>query len=89
MVQAGRQEEIVREMIDMFLNDDKLTVAKFREKTAIMMSCKRSIKANHHLEEEQAKVLLKKLSTCENPFNCPHGRPALGSFYFKGHGAYV
>lgn len=23
------------------------------------MSCKRSIKANHHLEEEQAKVLLK------------------------------
>lgn len=28
----GEEEEIVREMIDMFLNDDKLTVAKFREK---------------------------------------------------------
>ena len=77
------EEEIVREMIDMFLNDDKLTVAKFREKTAIMMSCKRSIKANHHLEEEQAKVLLKKLSTCENPFNCPHGRPVLVHFTSK------
>ena len=70
-------------MIDMFLNDDKLTVAKFREKTAIMMSCKRSIKANHHLEEEQAKVLLQKLSTCENPFNCPHGRPVLVHFTSK------
>lgn len=79
----GEEEEIVREMIDMFLNDDKLTVAKFREKTAIMMSCKRSIKANHHLEEEQAKVLLKKLSTCENPFNCPHGRPVLVHFTSK------
>lgn len=79
----GEEEEIVREMIDMFLSDDKLTVAKFREKTAIMMSCKRSIKANHHLEEEQAKVLLKKLSTCENPFNCPHGRPVLVHFTSK------
>ena len=79
----GEEEEIVREMIDMFLNDDKLTVAKFREKTAIMMSCKRSIKANHHLEDEQAKVLLKKLSTCENPFNCPHGRPVLVHFTSK------
>lgn len=79
----GKEEEIVREMIDMFLNDDKLTVAKFREKTAIMMSCKRSIKANHHLEEEQAKILLKKLSTCENPFNCPHGRPVLVHFTSK------
>lgn len=79
----GEEEEIVREMIDMFLNDDKLTVAKFREKTAIMMSCKRSIKANHHLEEEQAKILLKKLSTCENPFNCPHGRPVLVHFTSK------
>ena len=79
----GEEEEIVREMIDMFLNDDKLTVAKFREKTAIMMSCKRSIKANHHLEEEQAKILLKKLSTCENPFNCPHGRPVLVLFTSK------
>lgn len=79
----GEEEEIVREMIDMFLNDDKLTVVKFREKTAIMMSCKRSIKANHHLEEEQAKILLKKLSTCENPFNCPHGRPVLVHFTSK------
>lgn len=79
----GEEEEIVREMIDMFLNDDKLTVAKFREKTAITMSCKRSIKANHHLEEEQAKVLLKKLSACENPFNCPHGRPVLVHFTSK------
>lgn len=79
----GEEEEVVREMIDMFLNDDKLTVAKFREKTAIMMSCKRSIKANHHLEEEQAKVLLKKLSACENPFNCPHGRPVLVHFTSK------
>lgn len=35
------------------------------------MSCKRSIKANHYLNEAQARVLLKDLARCENPFNCP------------------
>lgn len=35
------------------------------------MSCKRSIKANHYLNEAQARVLLKDLAQCENPFNCP------------------
>lgn len=62
------------------LRDGKLSVAQFREKTAIMMSCKRAIKANHHLDDRQAAALLTKLATCENPFNCPHGRPVLVHF---------
>lgn len=77
---AGQEEATVREMIDYILNDQKISVAKFREKTAIMMSCKRAIKANHHLDQQQAKALLKRLPECENPFNCPHGRPVLVHF---------
>jgi DNA mismatch repair protein MutL len=77
---AGEEESIIREMIDMFLTTGKVSVKKFREATAIMMSCKRSIKANHYLNEQQARVLLKDLETCENPFNCPHGRPVLIHF---------
>lgn len=76
----GQEEAIIREMIDYILADNKLTVAKFREKTAIMMSCKRSIKANHHLDEKQARSLLEQLRQCENPYNCPHGRPTLVHF---------
>lgn len=76
----GQEESIVKEMIDYILEDNKLSVAKFREKTAIMMSCKRSIKANHHLDEKQARSLLKQLRQCENPYNCPHGRPTLVHF---------
>ncbi len=76
----GQEEDTVREMIEWFLEDHKLTVAKFREKTAIMMSCKRSIKANHHLDDFQAKSLLEQLAKCNNPFNCPHGRPTLVHF---------
>ena len=77
---AGQEESIIREMIDMLLVTGSVSVKKFREATAIMMSCKRSIKANHHLNEAQARVLLTDLAKCENPFNCPHGRPVLIHF---------
>lgn len=77
---AGQEEDTIKEMIDWILSDHKISVAAFREKTAIMMSCKRAIKANHHLDELQAKALLKRLPECENPYNCPHGRPVLVKF---------
>ncbi|MFC6171369.1 DNA mismatch repair endonuclease MutL [Loigolactobacillus jiayinensis] len=80
---AGQEEDTIREMIDYILNDQKISIAKFREQTAIMMSCKRAIKANHHLDEQQAKALLQRLPECENPFNCPHGRPVLVHFSGK------
>lgn len=80
---AGQEEDTIREMIDYILNDQKITVAKFREQTAIMMSCKRAIKANHYLDDQQAKALLQRLPECENPFNCPHGRPVLVHFSGK------
>jgi DNA mismatch repair protein MutL len=77
---AGEEESIIREMIDMLLETGSVSVKKFREATAIMMSCKRSIKANHYLNEAQARILLSDLANCENPFNCPHGRPVLIHF---------
>ncbi|MGM9888541.1 MAG: DNA mismatch repair endonuclease MutL [Limosilactobacillus sp.] len=71
----GQEEATAKEMIDWVLSDTELSVAHFRLKTAMMMSCKRAIKANHHLDNQQAKALLEKLAQCQNPFNCPHGRP--------------
>ena len=78
--EKGQEESIITEIIDWILRDGSLTIAKFREKTAIMMSCKRSIKANMHLSESQARYLLDSLSKCENPYNCPHGRPVVTEF---------
>lgn len=77
---AGQEEETIKEMVDWVIRDGHLSVAQFREKTAIMMSCKRAIKANHHLDDRQASALLVKLAQAENPFNCPHGRPVLVHF---------
>ncbi|WP_127849417.1 DNA mismatch repair endonuclease MutL [Lacticaseibacillus hulanensis] len=77
---AGQEEDTLKEMIDWVLAGGHITVAQFREKAAIMMSCKRAIKANHHLDSRQAQALLTKLAEAENPYNCPHGRPVLVSF---------
>ncbi|MDF7636754.1 DNA mismatch repair endonuclease MutL [Leuconostocaceae bacterium ESL0958] len=79
-MKAAQAKDTIQEMVDWVLQEGQLTVAEFREKTAIMMSCKRAIKANWHLSDEQAKALLADLSQAQNPYNCPHGRPVLISF---------
>ncbi|WP_071130442.1 DNA mismatch repair endonuclease MutL [Enterococcus timonensis] len=79
-IAKGDEEKTVRELIEMLLLEGSVSIAKYRAATAIMMSCKRSIKANHYLNEPQARQLLNDLALCENPFNCPHGRPVLIQF---------
>jgi DNA mismatch repair protein MutL len=76
----GQEEDTAKEMIEWLIKDGKISVRDFRMKTAIMMSCKRAIKANHHLDSREARALLHRLSLCENPFNCPHGRPVTVHF---------
>ncbi|QBP18741.1 DNA mismatch repair endonuclease MutL [Acetilactobacillus jinshanensis] len=76
----GQERSTIEEMIDWVLKNGKISIAKFRAKTAIMMSCKRAIKANHYLNRDQAISLLNHLSQAEDPFNCPHGRPTLVHF---------
>lgn len=76
----GQEEATVREMIDFLLEHHSLTTAAFREATAIMMSCKRSIKANHYISDTEARQLLVDLEKAENPYNCPHGRPVMIQF---------
>ena len=41
----------------------------------IMMSCKAAVKANDKLSDGEVKALINDLSSCINPFSCPHGRP--------------
>lgn len=78
--QKGDEEGIIRELIEMLLVTGEVSVKRLRAETAIMMSCKKSIKANHHLEEFEARQLLADLAECQNPYNCPHGRPVLIHF---------
>ncbi|MDR2977504.1 MAG: DNA mismatch repair endonuclease MutL [Streptococcaceae bacterium] len=73
-------ESATYELIDLLLADKETSVKKYREDLAIMIACKSSIKAHDPIDPEGARSLLKQLALCENPYNCPHGRPAVVRF---------
>jgi len=77
---AGEETVIIEDIIEQVLTTRKIDIGKLREEAAIMMSCKRSIKANHHLTLADMERLLTDLSAADNPFTCPHGRPVLIHF---------
>ncbi|VDG97579.1 DNA mismatch repair protein mutL [Lysinibacillus sphaericus] len=77
---AAEASSIIEEMIEQVLHTRQVNIAKLREDTAIMMSCKKSIKANHYLTMEDMNRLLNDLGKAENPYTCPHGRPVLIHF---------
>ena len=80
-LKEGYEEESVRKIIDIILNTDKdFDRVKFEEKIAITLACKMSIKANHHISMEEITYILDELVKCDNPYNCPHGRPTIIKF---------
>ncbi|CAM4228029.1 DNA mismatch repair endonuclease MutL [Lacicoccus alkaliphilus] len=70
-------EEDIASVIDFICHKDHFSVNDYREEMSIMMSCKKSIKANHHLDKRQMEALLEALNKCESPYTCPHGRPVI------------
>ncbi len=71
------EEEQIRKIVEIMLETKDFNIEKFRENAAIMMSCKMAIKANEYISFEEVESLLNDLRHCNNPFNCPHGRPTI------------
>jgi DNA mismatch repair protein MutL len=80
MVPRGEEEETIQGIIEQVLTMKKVDLKKLREATAIMMSCKGSIKANHRLRNDEIQELLDTLRLTSDPFTCPHGRPIIIHF---------
>ncbi len=54
----------------------KTGLEKHQEEIAALIACQeRSVKAHDAMSLAEAEKLLERLGRCENPFNCPHGRP--------------
>ena len=80
-LKEGYEEESIRKIIDLVLMlDEKFDRVRFEEKIAITLACKMSIKANHHISFEEMEYILNELVKCDNPYNCPHGRPTIIKF---------
>ena len=76
----GREEESIRKIIDLVLIGREVDQVKFNESLAITLACKMSIKANYRISPMEQEELLKELVLCDNPYNCPHGRPTIIKF---------
>ncbi len=77
----NHEEESVRKIIDLvIINKSSFDPVKFNESIAITLACKMSIKANMRISHEAQEELLNELVLCDNPYNCPHGRPTIIKF---------
>ncbi|EUJ27167.1 DNA mismatch repair endonuclease MutL [Listeria cornellensis] len=76
----GEEESTLRDILDEALTKPQVSIHKLREDAAIMMSCKKSIKANHYLTQTDMEKLLDTLREASDPFTCPHGRPVIISY---------
>jgi DNA mismatch repair protein MutL len=70
---------ILEDILDLYDNSNFILNELTKDKIATK-ACKASIKFNHQLSMIEMKQLLVNLSSCDNPYNCPHGRPTIVSF---------
>ena len=77
----NREEECMNKIIELILNKEKdFNLTKFNDNLAKMVSCKMSVKGNTNITTEAMESILNDLRKCNNPFNCPHGRPTIIHF---------
>lgn len=75
------EEESIRKIIDLVIDiKDRFDPIKFNDHVAATLACKMSIKANMRISHEAQEELLNELVMCDNPYNCPHGRPTIIKF---------
>lgn len=75
-LKEGYEEESIKKILEVLIEqENNFTIEKFREKAAIMLSCKMAIKANMNISMKEMEALIDDLRRCENPYTCPHGRP--------------
>lgn len=69
-------EPAIRSMLDYLLNETGFR-ADPRRRFAAAFACGGAIKAGQVLDQEEMNALLNSLFAAENPYTCPHGRPAV------------
>lgn len=80
-VKEGFEEDTIKTVFDLIIEEKgKFDPLKFNDKVAATVACKKSLKGNTRITLEMAKTILENLVLCDNPYNCPHGRPTIVKF---------
>ncbi len=73
----GIEQSDLEKVFEQIAHNEDFSKEKFVNHFVATMACRMSIKANDYITLEEAQFLLNELRKCENPFNCPHGRPTI------------
>lgn len=76
-IKDERAKDDILKIFEIVATREDFDKAKFIDHTAATMACRMSIKGNDYINLEEAEYLLDALGKCDNPFNCPHGRPTI------------
>ena len=80
-INKGFEVQTIKHIFEMIVHDEKnFSLERFIDNVAKMVSCKMSIKGNTRINIEEMESLINDLRKCNNPFNCPHGRPTIIHF---------
>lgn len=71
------EKQDIEKIFELISHNESFDKNKFIDHAAATMACRMSIKANDYITLDEAKYLLDCLRQCDNPFNCPHGRPTI------------
>ena len=77
MLKDDNHTQLLREVMDSLPSggESGAVITEKYEETVIMMSCRKAIKVNQSLHNDQIKKLLYDLEQTQMPYTCPHGRP--------------
>lgn len=70
-------KDIFLELASYLVNDIKNITEDIFVRKLATMGCKAAVKGNQRISEEEARYLIEKLMTLDNPYTCPHGRPTM------------
>ena len=67
----------IQHLINEIVEDKQMSRIDIRKEKIASIACHSSVRFNQYLSMEESKKLLERLSKCNQPFNCPHGRPTM------------
>ena len=77
----NNEDKIIKNIFELIISNEKaFSFEKFNDSLAATIACKASVKGNTNITMEAMESIINDLRKCNNPFNCPHGRPTIISF---------
>jgi DNA mismatch repair protein MutL len=75
MLSAGDPAQAIIEMLD--IAEDGGDLHSWEEKAAASIACHGAVRAGKQLSQSEMSALTRQLEQCQQPHNCPHGRPTM------------